>query len=295
MPEVDDLPEALRLARTGERTFLVPAEEGERARDVVFGGELLAQMITASATVNGFSRDVKSIHAIFARAGSYAKDQEVDVDTMHAGRSFGSDTVTFRQGGKVMARGMLLLNADEPDLLRYTTPQMPDVTGPDESPAVGPAGLLFPDSEHRIVGGLDTWDPTLPVQPPVRHIWTRYAGPLSPAADCVPVHQAILAFGTDGWLIGTSMLPYEQYNEAIAHKSISTGVVGHTLHFHERFDARAWLLLSHEVIWTGRGRIHGRCLVWTEDGRLVASYTQDSMVRGFGDGGDHSGEYHRVM
>jgi len=40
-----------------------------------------------------------------------------------------------------------------------------------------------------------------------------------------------------------------------------------------------WLLLAHEATYAGRGRIHGRGLVYTGDGRLVATFSQDSMVR----------------
>ena len=44
-----------------------------------------------------------------------------------------------------------------------------------------------------------------------------------------------------------------------------------------------WLLLANEAIWAGRGRTHGRCNVWGRDGRLVATYTQDNLVRAFAD------------
>ena len=53
--------------------------------------------------------------------------------------------------------------------------------------------------------------------------------------------------------------------------------------------------LANESIWAGRGRTHGRCTVWTADGRLVATYTQDNLVRRFGDGKDHTGDYQRIM
>ena len=95
------------------------------------------------------------------------------------------------------------------------------------------------------------------------------------------VNQAILSWATDGWLIGTAMLPHAEVYQHQAHRTISTGVVSHTLNFHERFEADEWLLLANESIWAGRGRTHGRCNIWTHDGRLVATYTQDNLVRGF--------------
>jgi acyl-CoA thioesterase len=39
------------------------------------------------------------------------------------------------------------------------------------------------------------------------------------------------------------------------------------------------MLLAHEAPYAGRGRTYGRADVFTEDGRLVASFIQDGMVR----------------
>ena len=108
-------------------------------------------------------------------------------------------------------------------------------------------------------------------------------------------NQAVLSWTTDGWLIGTAMLPHARIDQDQAHRTISTGVIGHTVNFHDRFRADEWLLLANESIWAGRGRTHGRCTIWTADGRLVATYTQDNLVRSFGDQRDHTSEYRRVM
>ena len=85
------------------------------------------------------------------------------------------------------------------------------------------------------------------------------------------------------------------YHEGQAHKTISTGVVSHTVNFHDRFRADEWLLLANESVWAGRGRTHGRCNIWTQDGRLVATYTQDNLVRGWSDGKDHTADYKSIM
>jgi acyl-CoA thioesterase len=70
----------------------------------------------------------------------------------------------------------------------------------------------------------------------------------------------------------------------MSHVSISTSVLSHTLTFHEPIDATAWHLLAHESPYAGRGRSYGRANIFTEDGRLVASFVQDNMVRAFPDG-----------
>jgi acyl-CoA thioesterase II len=294
---LESLPDLLRLDQTGEHTYAgTPEHAGsEIARNVVFGGQILAQMIIAAAidrdTAGRPPMEVKSIHAIFARAGDYAAPIEYAVDRMHDGRTFGSDTVTFSQQGRVVSRGLILWSIDEPDLIRHLESiEMPDVSDPDD-PGNRDKGLAFPGATSRAVDGINTWDPGQPVGPAVQHVWHRYPEPV----DGIPANQAVLSWATDGHLIGTAMLPHADICEAQAHRTISTGVVSHTLNFHDRFDVSEWLLLSNESVWAGRGRTHGRCNVWTKDGRLAATYTQDNIIRAFGDGQDHTGDYQRIM
>jgi acyl-CoA thioesterase II len=91
--------------------------------------------------------------------------------------------------------------------------------------------------------------------------------------------QALLAFASDGFLIATAMRLHKGVGQSLAHVTISTSVVAQTISFHEPFDAREWLLLAHRSSYAGRGRSHGQADVFTEDGRLVASYTQDNIIR----------------
>ena len=83
-----------------------------------------------------------------------------------------------------------------------------------------------------IVGGVDLSDPD-EVGPSELDVWTRFDG----APDDRIVDQALLAFATDGFLIGTAMRPHKGVGQAQAHVSISTGVLSHTLTFHEPLRA----------------------------------------------------------
>jgi acyl-CoA thioesterase II len=283
-----ELPALLRLAPVGEHLYEgKPEYEGEIARNVVFGGQILAQMIMAAHGDRGDDKEVKSIHAIFARAGDYTQPIRYLVERMHDGRTLGSDTVTFSQSGKIMSRGLILWSTDEPDLIRHTAEvAMPDVPGPDD-PGGRPDMRVFPGAEARVVGGINTYSDEEPIRPPVQNVWVRYGDNFGPV-----VNQAVLSWATDGFLIGTATLPHAGVHEGLAHRTISTGVVSHTLNFHDRFRVDRWMLLANESIWAGRGRTHGRCTIWTEDGQLVATYTQDNLVRSLGERG---GNFNRAM
>jgi acyl-CoA thioesterase II len=295
--DVTKLPPMLQLREVGDHRYEGKPEhepDADIARNVVFGGQILAQMIVAAHVDRNQGRDddkeVKSIHAIFARAGDYTGPIVYEVERMHEGRTLGSDTVTFSQDGRIMSRGIILWSRDEPDLIRHTAlVEMPHVAGPDD-PRHRSESLVFPGASARVVDGINVWSPDQPVREPVLHIWTRYDKDLPMVAN-----QAVLSWATDGWLIGTAMLPHARIDQSQAHRTISTGVISHTLNFHDRFRGDEWLLLANESIWAGRGRTHGRCTVWTTDGRLVATYTQDNLVRSFGDAKDHTGDYQRIM
>ena len=205
---------------------------------------------------------------------------EIDVDVIHDGRTMGSHSVTVHQGDRVCAQGLILRRLDAPDLIRHQ-PEMPDVAGPDVSPDTGQGGLLAPGSDLRVVGGVNTWDPDAPVAPAELMAWVRL--PAGPGESSDPaLAQALLAYGTDGFLIGTAMLPHAGIGQNMAHRNIGTGVVSHTITFHEPIPMGEWLLLAHESPYAGRSASYGRAHVFTQGGQLVASFVQENMIRDAG-------------
>ncbi|HEY8527632.1 MAG TPA: acyl-CoA thioesterase domain-containing protein [Acidimicrobiales bacterium] len=264
MVAVDDLVRALRLEQTGEDTYR--GTNAESGTPVIFGGQLLAQTIVA-ALAGQDDKTVKTVHTIFARAGRSESPVEITVDRMHAGRAFASSTVTIAQGDRLCARSLVLLTADEPDLIRHADPAPDDVEPPDDAGDDG-------EWQVRIVGDVDVNDPDQ-VGPPELDAWSRFPG----APDEPGIAQALLAYATDGFLIATAMRPHAGVGQAQAHVTLSTGVISHTLTFHEPFPADEWLLLAHHSPYAGRGRSYGRAHVFRPDGTLVASYVQDAMIR----------------
>lgn len=263
-------PDLLRLTETGERRYSVfqPSEAAE-GRDVVFSGQLLAQMIMASDAAAGGAKDVRSVHAIFARAGTYTKPIELQVESMQSGRTWGSDTVTATQDGRLLSRALVLLNVVDPDLMRHG-PRMPEgIPAPDELP-VGPV-QVFPGGEIRPIPGEPERDGV-----PLEMAWHRFGG----TVDAPAANQAVLSWATCGNIIGLAMRPHrDQVRISDAHHSISTGVIAHTVHFLERFDVSDWLLIVTAGDSAAGGRVYGSGSVFAADGRLVAVFQQDSMAK----------------
>jgi acyl-CoA thioesterase II len=149
----------------------------------------------------------------------------------------------------------------------------------------------IPSIEMRIAGGADYINSDHPLLPPQTNLWLRDTAPIE--GDLA--NQALLCASTGTMLIGTAMLPHRGIGQDQAHRTISTGVVGHTIAFHEPFDLNDWLLLAQESVYAGRGRVHGRARVFDGRGQLVASYVQDAIIRHFSDGQDHTSEARTVM
>jgi len=272
LAELGQLLAALDLEQVGEGRYR--AQNLGTGRGVIFGGQLMAQALVA-AVRDQPDKTVKTLHTIFARGGSMEEPVDIDVDVMHAGRSFGSATVTIHQGERLCTRSLVLLSAEEPDLIRHAD-EAPAVDPP-EAPSDGEAWAGGWDVS--IVGNVDINDPDV-VAPAQLDVWTRFRD----APDDPVVSQAFLAYATDGFLIGTAMLPHKGFGQSLAHVSISTGVISHTITFHQPFAASEWLLLSQCSPYAGGGRTYGRADVFTADGRLVASFVQDNMVRAIPEG-----------
>src|ERR1700735_471349 len=88
------------------------------AHGVVFGGQLLAQSVMAGLAGQE-GKSVKPIHTVFARGASPEAPLEIAVERMHSGRSVASSTVTISQGDTLVTRSLVLLSADQPDVIRH--------------------------------------------------------------------------------------------------------------------------------------------------------------------------------
>jgi acyl-CoA thioesterase len=147
---------------------------------------------------------------------------------------------------------------------------MPEgVPGPGELAAAG--AQAFPGAEVRPVPGEASLGGV-----PVEMAWHRFDRPLESQA----ANQAVLVWATCGNIIGLGMRPHrDTVHIGEAHSTLSTGVIAHTTHFVDTFDVSQWLLMATEATKAGSGRVFGGGRVFTEDGRLVAVFHQDSMAK----------------
>lgn len=272
MPDLAGFLAALELRPADEHCWR--AGNMDNPGPVVFGGQILAQTLVAAERWAG-AQTVKSLHTVFARAAAADADLDITADGMSTGRSFSSVTVTVSQGERLCARSVALTEAEGTDLIRHAPD--PPSGGPEAAvpSAHGEAGATS-WWEIRTLDGVDIADPEA-VGPARLGVWMRFPG----AGEDPALGRALLAYASDGFLIGTALRPHPGFGQSLAHVEFNTTVLTHTLSFHEPFAAGEWLLLDQEAPYAGRGRSYGRAHVWTADGRLVASFVQDAMIRAF--------------
>jgi acyl-CoA thioesterase len=268
--DVADLLRIMDVAPAGPGLYVAPAYE-DRRRNVVEGSQLLGQAIVAAAKEVPGQRAV-SAHMIFSRPARFDLPLFFQVTKVRTGRSFSTLSVEATQENRSVASALVLTDKGAPDKIRGQV-AMPVVTGPDASP-FHDYGMTGRDV--RFVGGAYTL-PAAKTAPPEIYGWVRHRE----APDAPYLRQALLAQFTGHMTISASLLPHVGLGEEQAHFTLSTGVLAITVALHDEADLTRWLLYANPSIYAGRGLVQGEGRVFGEDGRLVASYTVQAMVRDF--------------
>ena len=269
----------LNLSGIGEDTFQAPVSPERSGR--VYGGQFLAQGLSAAIRTTDTDRDVHSLHASFLRGGDVDTPTSFRVERVRDGRSFGSRSVSALQQGKELFRMMVSFHVPEPGD-EYAGDQMPDVPPP------ASVSLTYTEFS-RMNGEAEDWDgesrpmdiryinpPGAPAGEPVtepQRMWLRIPEKLG---DEWADHFAGLAYLSDSTLIDHVVLPHGRRWQEPDLNGVS---LDHGMWFHSRVRADEWLLFDQRVIATmnARGLAQGR--FFNQSGQLVASCVQEGMIR----------------
>ena len=269
--DASDLLRLIDVGRVGEGRFVGPTYR-DVSRNVVEGGQMLAQAIVAAGKTVPDQR-VTTAHMIFCKSAAFDSTLEVDVDVLRPGRTFSTLDVKISQDGKLRSAGLLLLDSGAEDVIRSAIP-MPDVGGPAD--AVEMPTFRVTGRDIRVIDAAYDGDPDR-TGPPEIYAWCRFRD----APKEAYLHTALMAQSTTHWTIAAAMRPHPGFGEDKAHSTLSTGVMSISIAFHEEVDVTQWLLYANPAIYAGNGLAQGEGHVFTEDGRLVATYTLQAMIRAF--------------
>ncbi len=263
---LENLLSCLQLQEKEPATYV--GENLELGYHRVFGGQILGQTLRAATAAADPGKVVKSLHQLFPREGDAAQPMTYAVTPHQSGRTYASTGVVATQGEKVVSVATVSLHVPEEGLERQDP--APWVGAPEDAVAVD---LGMVPWETRVVDGVDLG--SRDTGPAVFRFWMR-----TPALpDEVSLHQALLAHATDLTLIGTALRPVEGLSQADTMVRFHSAVTSHTVWFHQPFRMDQWLLVDQHSPVLVRARAFGRGDIWTEQGLLVASFAQESMVR----------------
>ena len=278
---VEELLRCLDVENLGSDRFRAHCEW--RTDDRIFGGQVLAQALRAAGhTVE--ERAAHAIHALFLSRGNSKRPLEIAVERLRDGRSFSSRRALVSQGDALLFSLQASFHLLEPGY-HHQVP-MPEAPEPEDLPTADEAieamrsrfparSALWAGVERAIevrhsvypsyMGGEPTHAPNL--------AWMRVREKLP---DDPPLHQAVLAYASDISLNDAAYRPHSGPDEPELHSMSS---VDHAMWFHAPARADEWILFHQESPRAGHARGYARGSMYTQDGSLIASMGQDSLMR----------------
>ncbi|WP_341855008.1 acyl-CoA thioesterase II [Brachybacterium sp. GPGPB12] len=256
----------------------------------VFGGQVMGQAVTAVGRTVPEGRRIHSMYSYFLAPGDPAHPIRFEVDAARDGGSFSVRRVLATQPGRTEEEGertILAMTAsfqEEQEGLEHAehAPEAPD---PEGSPTTAEvlAGIEHPVAEY--------WSTQRPID--IRHVtdpiylrpdanggtidaqmvWMRTLAPV----DADPLlHDAILAFASD-------YTPFEPILRKQGLSWMTPGLkmatIDHAIWWHRHVRADEWSLYVQRSPSAsgGRGLTHGQ--IFDRSGELVATVTQEGMIR----------------
>ncbi|MGH3562652.1 MAG: acyl-CoA thioesterase, partial [Mycobacterium sp.] len=213
---------------------------------------------------------VRAVHAVFSRAVAVGPPVEFVLDVVAEGRSTATAVVAVHQNGRRCLSMTVLADVPTGDVIRHQLPR-PEVAAPAEA---NRSEMPMTGRELRLVDVVDVNSPD-ELGPPELYAWLHY-DPI-PARD--DLAKALVAYFTGHLGISTTMRAHAGIGTSQSHVTVSTAPMTVTVSFHEPVRWDGWLLYSHESTQVGAGMSYVRGHVHTEEGELIASFTQEALIR----------------
>ncbi len=279
---LDDLVSLLALEKIEENLFRGMSQD--LGFKQLFGGQVLGQSLSAASQTVDALRHVHSVHGYFLRPGDATLPIIYQVDPLRDGGSFTTRRVQAIQKGKPIFTMICSFQGDEDGYTHQA--EMPDVPGPDE---LRNETEITRDQQHLInakvrekvlvdkpieIRPVEVFNPFEPQKSkPVRHMWFRADGRLP---DDPQLHRYLLAYASDFHLLGTAMLPHAVSSWS---RKMQVASLDHSIWYHQPLRMDDWLLYAMDSPSASGSRGLSRGQIFNRDGLLVASITQESLMR----------------
>ena len=230
----------------------------------LFGGQVAAQAVLAAARTVDADRPAHSLHGYFILPGRPGVPLTYHVDRTRDGRSFSTRHVRACQEGRAIFEMLASFQAPEPGIDWQA-----------DGPPVGPVpdGKTEPFFPMTFARQLDV----RPLSPPAEdggwRIHPYWVKTVQPIGDDPVLNIAVLTYISDLALMAGARAPGTWVPMAAA------ASVDHAMWFHRVPAVDEWLLFSTETVANvgTRGLVRGS--FHTSEGVLVATVTQEALLR----------------
>lgn len=282
MKEVSQLIELLRMEQLEVNLFRGQSKSVGSER--VFGGQVMAQALSAAMQTVPDDRFVHSLHSYFLLPGDLEVPIVFEVERIRDGGSFTTRRVKAIQHGApifhLSASFQLKQEGYEHQM------DKPRVSLPHDLPSweglAKQFGDMIPANLKKMLDierpldfrQVEFINPMVQEKyDPVRHVWMKAKGEMPEDRRW---HDLVLAYATDYNLLTTALLPH---GFAADFRSLTLASLDHSMWFHRPFRIDEWLLYALDSPSASGARGFTRGQVFSLEGELVASVAQEGLMR----------------
>ncbi|MCR9277817.1 MAG: acyl-CoA thioesterase II [Pseudomonadaceae bacterium] len=250
----------------------------------LFGGQVLSQALRAASNTVDPQRLVHSLHGYFIRPGSFDRPVLYEVERIRDGRSFNTRRVLAIQNGEAIFSMDASYQVSEDGLSHAKA--MPNVPPPESlmddvefdatlganDPNRGPMSGVPRPFELRSVyqQSRSLWSKQRAWNP----VWVRFSGSVDAGDAHLP--GCLLAYASDMAFVSTLALAH---SDKVKRDQLMMASLDHALWLHRPVPIDDWLLFVKRATTARGGRGMNHAEVFARDGSLVASVSQEGLVR----------------
>jgi acyl-CoA thioesterase-2 len=279
---LDQLLALMTLEKIEEGRFLGQSEDLGLKR--VFGGQVVGQALFAARQTAPDGRILHSCHCYFLRPGDSNEPIMYQVANLRDGNNFSARRVDAIQRGQTLFSMTASFQYPEEGFEHQDT--MPQVASPEgltsEREIMGRLGGNLPPLLRERLSGEQPFEvrPVIFHNPakgrpekPERYIWLRANGAMP--AD-IHSHQYLLGYISDFNFLPTALQPH---GVGFLEPGMNIATIDHSIWFHRPFNLEDWLLYAIQSPSASGARGYVRGQFYSRDGRLIASATQEGVMR----------------
>ena len=285
MKTIEDLIHILTLDQKDTLTYSGISKTIGNSR--VFGGQVLGQSLHAAYQTVPNDRIAHSMHGYFILGGNINVPINYQVDDIRDGKSFTTRRVVAFQKGKAifnMAASFQLKQNGVNHQISMPNVLTPDLLLTDLQQAI-PLKEIDPDRYEKLIKSHPQVFEFRPVEKatflqtrnslPKSHVWFKTKEKVNVT---IPFQHQLLAFASDYSLLLTATLPHR---EKLFGNKIFYASLDHAIWFHREFKIDNWLLYSMQSPSASNSRGFTKGSIFNQQGEMVASVSQEGLIRAY--------------